>query len=80
MTTFTQYTGTFTKKNGSIRTMNFIKVQDLPKTMVKESSTANKGTDTQIVYDTSARGFRTFNYGTQVGQMTQKIVNYSFDS
>jgi hypothetical protein len=80
MTSFTQYTGTFTKKNGSTRTMDFIKVQDLPKGMVNESKTTNKDSSTQVVYDTSARGFRTFNYGTQVGQITQKMVNYSFDS
>jgi len=84
MSTYTQYTGTFTKKNGSQRTMNFIKIQDLPKGMVKESKggtgDTNASSQTQVVYDTSARGFRTFNHGTQVGQLTQKTINYTFDS
>ena len=30
MSTFTQYTGTFTKTDGTTRTMNYIQVSDLP--------------------------------------------------
>ena len=87
MSTYTQYTGTFTKKNGSKRTMSFIKVQDLPSHMVSNSGdgsgTGGSGTGgtgtTQVVYDTQARGFRSFNYGTQVGQLTERQVQWSFD-
>ena len=83
MSTYTQYTGTFTKKDGSQRTMSFIKVQDLPSSMVSNTNNESGGTNasstTQVVYDTQARGFRSFNYGTQVGQLTERQVHWSFD-
>tara|TARA_R110000824_G_scaffold55168_5_gene152097 strand:+ start:2264 stop:2518 length:255 start_codon:yes stop_codon:yes gene_type:complete len=82
MSIYTQYTGTFTKKNGSERTMSFIKATDLPSHMIsndgKSSATATS-TSTQVVYDTQANGFRSFNYGTQVGQLTERQVQWSFD-
>ena len=83
MSTYTQYTGTFTKKDGSRRTMSFIKVDDLPQGMSPGQKSVNESTtsqsSTQVVYDTQARGFRTFNFGTQVGEITSRPVNYSFD-
>ena len=81
--TYTQYTGTFTKKNGSKRTMSFIKTQDLPSHMVSsddKSSSTVASTPTQVVYDTQAQGFRSFNYGTQVGQITERQIQWSFDN
>ena len=77
-----QYTGTFTKKDGTSRTMSFIKVSDLPKSMQSEgkSRSANvNGSNTEVVYDTSARGFRTFNHGTRTGNLSTKNINFSFD-
>ena len=83
MATYTQYTGTFTKKDGTPRTMNFIKVSDLPKNMLSEGSSrsvSGNGGTTEVVYDVNARGFRTFNHGTRTGNITSKSVNYSFDN
>ena len=54
MSTYTQYTGTFTKKDGTSRTMSFIKVSDLPKSMQSEgkSRSANvNGSNTEVVYE-----------------------------
>lgn len=82
MSTYTQYTGTFTKKNGSQRTMSFIKATDLPSHMISKdgkSSPTAASTSTQVVYDTQANGFRSFNYGTQVGQLAEQQVQRSFD-
>ena len=63
--------------------MSFIKTQDLPSSHFSSNQIkGNMSRDgkTEVVYDTQQRSFRRFNNSTQVGQMTQKIVNYSFDS
>tara|TARA_Y100000593_G_scaffold95018_1_gene198344 strand:+ start:1231 stop:1488 length:258 start_codon:yes stop_codon:yes gene_type:complete len=84
MSTFTQYTGTFVKRDGTRRTMNFVKVSDLPSTMTEGKSTTNRYTNSngeiEVVYDTDNNGFRTFNHGTVVGTVTTKSVNLSFDN
>ena len=84
MSTFTQYTGTFVKRDGTRRTMNFVKVSDLPSTMTEGKSTNNRYTNSngeiEVVYDTDNNGFRTFNHGTVVGTVTTKSVNLSFDN
>ena len=82
MSTFTQYTGTFVKRDGSRRTMNFVKVSDLPKSMTPKTTTENysrSNGEIEVVYDTEKRGFRTFNHGTVVGTVSTKPVTYSFD-
>jgi len=83
MSTYTQYTGTFTKADGSTRTMSFIKTVDLPYTHFSSNQIkGNKSRDgkTEVVYDTHLRDFRRFNKSTQVGQLTEEKVNFSFDS
>ena len=82
MSTITQYTGTFVKRDGTRRTMNFFKASDLPKGMIAEGAKdpyARSNGEIQVVYDADKRGFRTFNYGTVVGQVSTKSVNFSFD-
>ena len=83
MSTYTQYTGTFKKADGSNRTMSFIKTSDLPHTHFSSNqikgNTSRDG-KTVVVYDTQARGFRRFNTSTQVGKITEQKVNFSFDS
>ena len=83
MSTYTQYTRTFTKADGSTRTMSFIKTQDLPYTHFSSNQIkGNKSRDgkTEVVYDTHLRDFRRFNKSTQVGKITEQKVQYSFDS
>jgi hypothetical protein len=83
MSTYTQYTGTFTKADGSTRTMSFIKTVDLPYTHFSSNQIkGNKSRDgkTEVVYDTHLRDFRRFNKSTQVGQLTEEKVTFSFDS
>ena len=82
MSTITQYTGTFVKRDGTRRTMNFFKTSDLPKGMITEGKTdhySRSNGEIQVVYDADKRGFRTFNYGTVVGTVSTKTVNFSFD-
>jgi len=79
MSTYTQYTGTFTKTDGSRRTMNFIKVSDLPSSRFSESQRKEGSSDMQTVWDTDNQGFRTFNRKRVVGSINSKNVHYSFD-
>ena len=83
MSTYTQYTGTFTKADGTTRTMSFIKTQDLPSSHFSSNQIkGNRSNDgkTEIVYDTQLRDFRRFNHSTQVGQLSERKVSFSFDS
>ena len=83
MSTITQYTGTFVKRDGTRRTMNFVKVNDLPSNMAPKTTTTNydrSNGEIEVVYDTEKGGFRTFNHGTVVGTVSSKSVNMSFDS
>ena len=83
MSTYTQYTGTFTKADGSTRTMSFIKTVDLPYTHFSSNQikgNVSRDGKTEVVYDTHLRDFRRFNHSTQVGKITEQNVKYSFDS
>ncbi len=83
MSTYTQYTGTFKKADGTTRTMSFIKTQDLPNSHFSEGQIkGNRSRDgkTEVVYDTQLRSFRRFNYSTQIGSLSSTNVSFSFDS
>ena len=83
MSTYTQYTGTFTKADGTQRTMSFIKTQDLPHTHFSSNQikgNVSRDGKTEVVYDTQLRTFRRFNKSTQVGSLVESKVQYSFDS
>ena len=83
MSTYTQYTGTFTKADGSTRTMSFIKTSDLPQSHFSSNQRKkqlSRDGKTEVVYDTQLRSFRRFNHSTQVGQLSEQKVQYSFDS
>ena len=79
MSTFTQYTGTFTKTDGTHRTMNYIKVSDLPSSRFSSKQRTESSGDMQTVWDTDNHGFRTFNRGRVVGSVNSRNINYSFD-
>ena len=79
MSTYTQHTGTFTKTDGSTRTMNYIQVSDLPSSRFSTKQRKESSGDMKTVWDTDAHGFRTFNRSRVVGSVNSKIVNYSFD-
>ena len=82
MSTYTQYTGTFRKQDGTTRLMNYIKVMDLPKSMISEEMRSNHMSSdgkSEIVYDVNANGIRTFNHGTLQGAITTKYIKKQFD-
>tara|TARA_B100000963_G_scaffold134093_1_gene116610 strand:+ start:1184 stop:1438 length:255 start_codon:yes stop_codon:yes gene_type:complete len=81
--TYTQYTGTFTKADGSTRTMSFIKPQDLPYTHFSANQRkpqVSRDGKTQVVWDVDRKSFRRFNLSTQVGKLTESRVIVTFDS
>jgi hypothetical protein len=66
------YVGTFTKKNGETRTMNFVKLTDLPKDFLNTKLTGTGRERTleeglELVWDLENNGFRVFNHNTVIG-------------
>jgi hypothetical protein len=81
--TYTQYTGTFTKADGSTRTMNFVKPTDLPYTHFsanQRKAQVSRDGKTQVVWDVDRKSFRRFNLSTQVGSLTESKISITFDS
>ena len=63
------YRGTFTKANGELRTMFFVRPEDLPNEFITENTNGNgnrralkEGQET--VWDLKVGGWRTFNWKT----------------
>jgi hypothetical protein len=70
------YKGTFTKKDGSKRTMKFIKTKDLPKDFLsaKLKGTGKQndlGESKELVWDIDNSNFRIYNYATTVGEVVK---------
>ena len=76
----TIYNATFRKLNGQTRNMSFIRKNDLPSSMVNEStiSTLEGKTGSEVVFDTEKRQFRQFNWNTVEGDVTKTNTTYSF--
>lgn len=76
----TIYNGTFRKLNGQTRSMRFIRRQDIPSSMINETTISNlEGkTGSEVVYDVDARGFRQFNWNTVEGQVTETNSTFNF--
>ena len=80
-----KYTGTFTKKHGTRRTMNFVRISDLDEQQkAKVGLTTDRPGSQQgflkpgfeIVYDLDEQGFRTFNWNAVVGQVQQQQMEF----
>jgi len=67
------YKGTFVKKDGSKRTMNYVKTNDLPKTFLESKLKGNGNTALkegyELVWDLQSDNFRVFNHNTVVGKV-----------
>lgn len=79
--TVVAHTATFTKKSGENRTMNFVKVNELPKTFVDTQITGTGTNRTlaegmELVWDLDNNGFRIFNWNTVVGDVTTSEVSF----
>lgn len=80
-----KYSGSFVKKDGSTRTMNFLRIKELPEDIkVKIGLTANATATRQIylkpgfeiVYDLDEKDFRTFNWNAVQGQASQQQMEF----
>ena len=73
---FTVYTGTFTNKTGFDRPMRFVKVSDFPESVTSTMKARNLQPGYETVWDVDLNQFRTFNYNTQIGNLssTDSIV------
>mgnify|MGYP003628063483 CR=1 FL=1 len=78
-----KYTGAFTKRDGSVRVMNFVSEADAKgasgnKTEISETiqthpfGNANEN-GMVLVYDVEVDGFRYFNTKTQIGNISKEI-------
>lgn len=70
----TSYKGTFVKKDGTLRTMWFVKIEDLPNHMIDgmikgtgKKLSLSEGSET--VYDLDSKQIRIFNHYTVVGEV-----------
>ena len=74
------YRGTFVKSNGEERTMNFVKLADLPQgfldSMVKGGNQRNLAEGQELVWDVDANAFRIYNWNTVVGETTAISGSY----
>tara|TARA_Y100000592_G_scaffold101100_1_gene185424 strand:- start:3745 stop:4029 length:285 start_codon:yes stop_codon:yes gene_type:complete len=82
------YRGTFTKSNGTSRTMYFVRSKDLPNTFI-ESNVSNTGRTRNLsegletVWDLENQSWRTFNWTTTNGTVdsftgsTEILNNFS---
>jgi|TARA_Y100000310_G_scaffold210348_1_gene210964 hypothetical protein len=79
------FKGTFKKKNGDSRDMNFVKLQDLPEAFlnskVKDGTKKRELTNgMELVWDLDQESFRIFNHNTVVGSMTEYSYKGLLDS
>lgn len=65
------FKGSFKKKNGDIRSMNYVKLQDLPEAFLSSkikdgSKQRTLAEGLELVWDLDQESFRTFNHKTVV--------------
>jgi hypothetical protein len=80
MKNYTAYTGTFVTKRGNTREMTFIRESDVPSSVFSGGQKRKLAEGMEAVYDVQAKGWRTFNSNTQIGQLSQKTIQFSFDN
>ena len=72
------YTGTFVKSNGENRTMNFVRLTDLPTQFLDTKTTGGVGPKLsegqEVVWDLERSAFRVFNWTTTVGDVAEEAV------
>ena len=75
------YRGTFTKASGELRTMFFVRTQDLPTGFIETNTkgtgrTRNLKEGLETVWDLQTRSWRTFNWRTA---NTEEVVTFEGD-
>ena len=72
------YRGTFTKNSGELRTMFFVRSEDLPTTFIESNTkgtgkTRNLKEGLETVWDLQSKSWRTFNWRTAD---TEEVVTF----
>ena len=82
MNNYVVYTGTFTKQDGTQRTMRFVRSQDLPQNVFTETQRQNSNRNLkegyEIVFDIERNGFRAFNWNTTQGEVGSQEQHVDF--
>jgi len=82
MNNYVVYTGTFTKQDGTQRTMRFVRSQDLPQSVFTETQRQNSKRNLkegyEIVFDIERNGFRAFNWNTTQGEVVSQEQHVDF--
>tara|TARA_R100000353_G_C6386915_1_gene163607 strand:- start:283 stop:552 length:270 start_codon:yes stop_codon:yes gene_type:complete len=72
------YVGTFMKKSGEVRTMTFMKVDDVPEGILPEAKGGKRPKlqeGMELVWDVENSAYRMFNHKTVVGNIEVVEVN-----
>ena len=74
------YIGAFRKKNGEVRRMTFVKLDDLPNSFLDSQITGTGkarrlGEGMETVWDLEEDAFRTFNFASMVGDIEEKEID-----
>ena len=72
------YVGTFMKKSGEVRTMTFMKVDDVPEGILPEAKGGKRPKlqeGMELVWDVENSAYRMFNHKTVVGTLEVVEVN-----
>lgn len=72
------YTGTYVKSSGESRTMNFLKLEDLPKSFlqarIKDPSPRKLQEGHELVWDLDKNEFRIFNWNSIEGDINERTI------
>jgi hypothetical protein len=75
------FTGTFVKSNGDSRTMNFVRLNDLPQQFLDTNTSGGNGPKLsegqEVVWDLERNAFRVFNWTTTVGDVAEEALSDS---
>ena len=78
---FPVYTGTFTTQKGEKRTMSFVKMTDLPKTLTNVfTRSRNLQPGFETVWDVDKSAYRTFNHNSVIGSIQVSYRNVTVRS
>ena len=71
------YQGSFRKADGEVRSMHFVRFSDLPESFL-DGKVKGQGAKKRVlkegmetVWDITAKGFRTFNWNTALGEVEE---------
>jgi len=81
MNNYVVYTGTYTKQDGTNRTMQFVRTADLPTDLFapyERNPKRNLKEGYELVYDVQRMGFRAFNWNTVQGEVVSKEQSIDF--